>query len=130
MKVKLPKERLSIQKQMRQSNFTSKRNGRLPTVTQKPDTMLAIEKREELSIPIHFDAKYRIDFAETSHYKGKYGAPGPMEEDINTMHRYRDALVIEEEGPFERTAYGAYVLFPWNQEEVYETHPFYKSIEK
>ena len=56
--------------------------------------------------------------------------PGPMEEDINTMHRYRDALVVEQEGPFERTAYGAYVLFPWNQEEAYENHPFYKSIEK
>lgn len=53
-----------------------------------------------------------------------------MEEDINTMHRYRDALVVEQEGPFERTAYGAYVLFPWNQEEAYEKHPFYKSIEK
>ena len=53
-----------------------------------------------------------------------------MEEDINTMHRYRDALVVEQEGPFERTAYGAYVLFPWNQEEAYENHPFYKSIEK
>ncbi|MDA1846755.1 DUF2357 domain-containing protein [Bacillus cereus] len=75
-------------------------------------------------------AKYRIDFAESSHYKRKYGAPGPMEEDINTMHRYRDALVVEQEGPFERTAYGAYVLFPWNQEEEYENHPFYKSIEK
>ena len=53
-----------------------------------------------------------------------------MEEDINTMHRYRDALVVEQDGPFERTAYGAYVLFPWNQEEAYENHPFYKSIEK
>ncbi len=58
--------------------------------------------------------------------KSRYRTPGPLEEDINTMHRYRDALVVEQEGPFERTAYGAYVLFPWNQEEAYENHPFYK----
>ena len=37
-------------------------------------------------------------------------ALGPMEEDINTMHRYRDALVVEQEGllseqPTERTYY-------------------------
>lgn len=111
--------------------YFQKRNGRLPTVTQKPDTMLAIEKKgKSYQYQYIFDAKYRIDFAERSHYKRKYGTPGPMEEDINTMHRYRDALVVEQEGPFERTAYGAYVLFPWNQEEEYENHPFYKSIEK
>lgn len=111
--------------------YFQKRNGRLPTVTQKPDTMLAIEKTgKSYQYQYIFDAKYRIDFAESSHYKRKYGTPGPMEEDINTMHRYRDALVVEQEGPFERTAYGAYVLFPWNQEEAYEDHPFYKSIEK
>ncbi|GAA3328650.1 hypothetical protein GCM10020331_073480 [Ectobacillus funiculus] len=58
--------------------------------------------------------------------KGNTKTAGPMEEDINTMHRYRDALVVEQDGPFERTAYGAYVLFPSNQEEEYEHHPFYK----
>ncbi|MGG5793731.1 DUF2357 domain-containing protein [Bacillus nitratireducens] len=111
--------------------YFQKRNGRLPTVTQKPDTMLAIEKKgKNYQYQYIFDAKYRIDFAEKAHYKRKYGTPGPMEEDINTMHRYRDALVVEQEGPFERTAYGAYVLFPWNQEEEYENHSFYKSIEK
>ncbi|MGE6402986.1 DUF2357 domain-containing protein [Bacillus cereus] len=111
--------------------YFQKRNGGLPTVTQKPDTMLAIEKKgKSYQYQYIFDTKYRIDFAEKAHYKRKYGAPGPMEEDINTMHRYRDALVVEQKGPFERTAYGAYVLFPWNQEEAYENHPFYKSIEK
>ncbi|KAA1804557.1 hypothetical protein FXB61_004768 [Bacillus cereus] len=111
--------------------YFQKRNGGLPTVTQKPDTMLAIEKKgKSYQYQYIFDAKYRIDFAETAHYKSRYRTPGPLEEDINTMHRYRDALVVEQEGPFERTAYGAYVLFPWNQEEAYENHPFYKSIEK
>ncbi|MDM5187310.1 restriction endonuclease-like protein [Bacillus sp. DX4.1] len=112
--------------------YFQKRNKALPTVTQKPDTMLAIEKKgKNYQYQYIFDAKYRIDFAKSgSHYKRQYGTPGPMEEDINTMHRYRDALVVDQGGPFERTAYGAYVLFPWNQEEEYEHHPFYKSIEK
>ncbi|PDZ11328.1 restriction endonuclease [Bacillus pseudomycoides] len=112
--------------------YFQKRNKALPTVTQKPDTMLAIEKKgKNYQYQYIFDAKYRIDFAKNgSHYKRQYGTPGPMEEDINTMHRYRDALVVDQGGPFERTAYGAYVLFPWNQEEEYEHHPFYKSIEK
>ncbi|WP_078414717.1 restriction endonuclease-like protein [Priestia abyssalis] len=112
--------------------YFQKKSGKLPTVSQRPDTMLAIEKKgKEYRYQYIFDAKYRIDFAKSgSYYEKQYKTPGPMEEDINTMHRYRDALVVEQDGPFERSAYGAYVLFPWNQEEEYEHHPFYKSIEK
>ena len=32
------------------------------------------------------------------------------------------------DGPYERTAFGAYVLFPWYDEDIYEEHHFYKSI--
>ncbi|WP_144699630.1 restriction endonuclease-like protein [Fictibacillus phosphorivorans] len=103
----------------------------LPTITQKPDTMLSIQKKgKDYSYNYIFDAKYRIDFAvEDSYYGKRYKSPGPMEDDINTMHRYRDALVIQHDGPYERTAFGAYVLFPWFEEELYEQHAFYKSIE-
>jgi uncharacterized protein len=103
----------------------------LPTITQKPDTMLSIEKKgKDYTYNYIFDAKYRIDFAvEDSYYEKRYNSPGPMEDDINTMHRYRDALVVQHNGPFERTAFGAYVLFPWFEEELYEQHAFYKSIE-
>ncbi|MFG6494727.1 restriction endonuclease-like protein [Fictibacillus sp. UD] len=103
----------------------------LPTITQKPDTMLSIEKKgKDYSYNYIFDAKYRIDFAvEDSYYGKRYKTPGPMEDDINTMHRYRDALVVQHKGPYERTAFGAYVLFPWFEEELYEQHAFYKSID-
>lgn len=107
--------------------------GNLPTISQKPDTMLSIEKKgEQYSFQYVFDAKYRIDFAlEGSYYGNKYKTPGPMEEDINTMHRYRDSIVAElGSGSYERTSFGAYVLFPWKQESLYEEHPFYKSIDK
>jgi len=109
-----------------------KYEGNLPTISQKPDTMLSIEKKGEgYSFNYVFDAKYRIDFAtEGTYYGNKYQTPGPMEDDINTMHRYRDSIVAEHGGPYERTAFGAYVLFPWNQEQLYEDHHFYKSIDK
>src|SRR5690606_19168494 len=100
-----------------------KNTGKLPTVTQKTDIMLEIEKNgKDYSYNYIFDAKYRIDFARDN--------PGPLEEDINTMHRYRDAHVTKRNGPYERHAFGAYVLFPWHDEENYELHHFYKSIDE
>lgn len=109
-----------------------KYEGPLPTISQRPDTMLTIEKKgESYTFNYIFDAKYRIDFAATgSYYERNYTSPGPMEEDINTMHRYRDSIVSEKNGPYERTAFGAYVLFPWNEEILYQNHHFYQSIEK
>lgn len=103
-----------------------------PTITQIPDTMLSIEKKgKDYKYNYIFDAKYRIDYAqEGSYYKNRYTNPGPMEDDINIMHRYRDSLVVANNGPFERTAFGAYVLFPWFDEAVYQEHHFYKSIDK
>ncbi|NHM30662.1 restriction endonuclease-like protein [Neobacillus terrae] len=103
-----------------------------PTIPQIPDTMLSIEKKgKDYTYNYIFDAKYRIDYAqEGSYYKTRYILPGPMEDDINTMHRYRDSLVVANNGPFERTAFGAYVLFPWFDEAVYQEHHFYKSIDK
>ncbi|WP_150274854.1 nuclease domain-containing protein [Paenibacillus tepidiphilus] len=46
-----------------------------------------------------FDAKYRLNPAyEGTSYQRSYGQPGPEEEDINTMHRYRDGIVYQEAG--------------------------------
>jgi hypothetical protein len=47
------------------------------------------------------------------------------------MHRYRDAIVYEKGAAgYERTMFGAYVLFPYSNREEYRDHPFFKSIEK
>ncbi|MCS0653427.1 restriction endonuclease-like protein [Cytobacillus firmus] len=104
----------------------------LPTIPQKPDTMLSIAKKgKDYTYNYVFDAKYRIDYAqEGSYYQNRYKQPGPLEDDINTMHRYRDSIVAYNDGPYERTAFGAYVLFPWFNEELYQDHHFYKSIDK
>lgn len=109
-----------------------KYEGNLPTISQKPDTMLSISKKgKDYTFNYIFDAKYRIDYAqEGSSYRKNYKTPGPMEDDINTMHRYRDSIVAANNGPYERTAFGAYVLFPWFDEQSYMEHHFYKSIDK
>ncbi|MGG2028726.1 restriction endonuclease-like protein [Gottfriedia sp. S16(2024)] len=109
-----------------------KYESRLPTIPQKPDIMLSIAKKGiEYSYNYIFDAKYRIDYAQNdSYYKNRYLSPGPLEEDINTMHRYRDSIVASNNGPFERTAFGAYVLFPWKNEDLFQDHHFYKSIDE
>jgi uncharacterized protein len=104
------------------------------TVNQKPDNILSIVKEGNDLIKYNyiFDAKYKLNYAEDSRYKNAYGTPGPEEEDINTMHRYRDAIVYEDkmDEKYKRTIFGAFVLFPYKNEELYKEHPFYKSIEK
>lgn len=105
-----------------QYQYTTGQHG--PTVTQKPDSMLSIEKQgKDYLFQYIFDAKYRIKVGENM-------IPGPKEEDINTMHRYRDSIVAERNGGYERTAFGAYVLFPWHEELIYKEHALYESIRK
>lgn len=105
----------------------------LPTVTQKPDNVLQLKKKgASFDYEYVFDAKYRINSAlEGSDYNLSYENPGPQVDDINTMHRYRDAIVYKNgASPFERIMFGAYVLFPYGDEEKYKEHHFYKSINK
>jgi hypothetical protein len=80
-----------------------------------------------------FDAKYRLNpaYEGTTYHRSYQGLPGPEEDDINTMHRYRDAIVYQDKGSkdFERSMFGAYVLFPYGDEDKFKQHRFYKSIE-
>lgn len=104
--------------------YQYKTHNELPTVQQIPDTMLSIGKKgKDYLYQYVFDAKYRIDFDSGT-------IPGPKQDDINTMHRYRDSIVVESGQVYERTAFGAYVLFPWGDVEGYKNHSLYKSIEK
>ena len=105
----------------------------VPTITQKPDNVLRLEKKgAKIDYEYIFDAKYRINAAlDGSMYEKLYQNPGPQEDDINTMHRYRDAIVYQNNvSPYERTMFGAYVLFPYHEEKEYMQHRFYKSIEQ
>lgn len=106
-----------------------------PTLSQRPDNILTLKKKDAGTIREYkyvFDAKYRLNPAYNgSPYHRMYGQPGPEEDDINTMHRYRDAIVYQEKGTgeYERSMFGAYVLFPYPDEERFKSHRFYKSIE-
>lgn len=99
----------------------------LPTTNQRPDTVLCIknishENDDRIYI---FDAKYRISIDAN-------GQPGPVEDDINVMHRYRDSIVSELDNnvQFKYKTFGAYVMFPYSDEKQFISHKFYKSIEK
>lgn len=106
----------------------------LPTGTQRPDNVLNLRKKgADTEYEYVFDAKYRINPAlpGTDYYETISHKPGPEVGDINTMHRYRDAIVYQNgRSPYERTMFGAYVLFPYSNEEDYRHHRFYESIGK
>lgn len=114
------------------------------TVNQKPDNVLELEKiGTDVAYKYVFDAKYRIE----SNPDGVFypdSNPGPKVDDINTMHRYRDSIVYENpksKFTFEKTMFGAYILFPYEDEEKYaeaesnengkavKGHKFYRSID-
>jgi len=101
---------------------------RLPTTSQKPDNVIQFASDDRFYI---FDAKYRIKFDRD--YLKKYGKPGPLEEDINTMHRYRDAIAIPHPITLQYqrgVVIGAAVLFPHPDETDYLDHHFHKSLEQ
>ena len=106
---------------------------KLPTLNQRPDNVLSLKKqRSSTEYEYVFDAKYKIDPSTPGTYYHEHICqyPGPKEEDINTMHRYRDAIVSEDHNRYERNMVGAYVLFPYKNEDEYREHRFYKSIDK
>lgn len=97
-----------------------------PTTSQRPDTVLYIKNIDERNDKVYiFDAKYRIHVDDR-------GNIGPMEEDINIMHRYRDAIVskISDNFKYKYDTFGAYVMFPYGDEEKFKKHKFYKSIQE
>lgn len=113
-------------------------NTKMPTTNQKPDNMLTLEKGDgHIEYQYVFDAKYRLDPALLdSDYYLKYRKPGPEEDDINTMHRYRDAILHSKGEEIAKTVFGAYILFPYKDSDFYtgvtdgQPHAFYSSIEK
>ena len=105
------------------------------TVKQIPDTVLKLTKRvgvegKKAEFQYVFDAKYKVEMNPDEHYPDNEKKPGPKVEDINTMHRYRDAIVVKDGNISEKLMFGAYVLFPYpNDEEEYRSHQFCKSID-
>lgn len=101
------------------------------TVNQKPDNVISFDKiGYKKKYEFIFDAKYKIE--NNNKYIERYNGIGPKEEDINTMHRYRDAIVHEnkKENKYDNCVSGAFVLFPLKDEESFREQRFYKSIDE
>lgn len=96
-----------------------------PTTNQRPDTVLCLRDNSKKDRVYIFDAKYRLHIDNDN-------VIGPMEEDINVMHRYRDAIVsdMKDSMQFRYNTFGAYVMFPYSDEAKFKDHKFYKSIDK
>ena len=73
-------------------------------VPQRPDALLEVRRPGRAPVRAVLDAKYRVDSSPA--YAARFGAAGPPEDALNTLHRYRDAL----------GAHAAVALFPGRAE--------------
>ena len=82
-------------------------------LSQRPDILLTVE---EGGAEQHYvlDAKYRRD--DTAGYVRRFGAPGPPEDALGDLHRYRDAI---RDGAGRRTVTQAVALFPYRADEAF-----------
>lgn len=100
---------------------------RLPTINQKPDNVIQLLSEVQMHV---LDAKYRLGYG--SEYEKQFGGIGPTASDIATMHRYRDAIVLPSATRKGKYVMGvvknAVVLFPYPNENPYENHRFFQSI--
>jgi predicted component of viral defense system (DUF524 family) len=93
------------------------------TTPQQPDAMININSGETHLI---LDAKYRVQF--DPEYVQRYGSAGPTEEDINKMHRYRDAVLFLSKGQRARAKEAA-ALFPIPSSVVFVDTRLHRSLE-
>ena len=87
-------------------------------VAQKPDLLVTFADEHWRPLHLLLDAKYRIDGS--SGYLERYGTPGPPEDAINILHRYRDAILETEHGSFgngdpRHTVVQAAAAFPYRE---------------
>ncbi len=85
---------------------------------QKPDLALAFADPNWPKLQLLLDAKYRIDLS--PQYVQRYQSPGPPEDAINSLHRYRDAIldsftVGSSNSRPKRTVIQAAALFPYRE---------------
>ena len=60
-------------------------------IPQRPDMVITLEKKDWPAMHLVLDAKYRLDASPD--YINRYKSPGPPEDALNSMHRYRDAIL-------------------------------------
>jgi PD-(D/E)XK nuclease superfamily len=93
----------------------------LPTTNQRPDAVITIRGGNRLLL---IDAKYRL--GRDPNYIRRYGLEGPLADDINVIHRYRDAIVAPLP-PHRRLSNAGLIAFPGRESSRYLNHQFYRS---
>jgi len=87
-------------------------------IPQQPDVMITFEDPDWPRLHLILDAKYRVDAS--SKYKDQYNSPGPPQDALNVMHRYRDAILESDQadqpdGRPKRTVVQAAAAFPFRE---------------
>lgn len=102
---------------------------------QRPDIVLALNDPDWPTVRLVLDAKYRIETSQD--YMAQFGSPGPPEDAINVLHRYRDAILEESnpEGPrserLKRSVVEGAALFPYvDKEDQFSGSRFWTSLER
>lgn len=101
-------------------------SGRAGLMAQRPDVLLTVEAEGRVRRFV-LDAKYRRD--DRPGYVRRYGAPGPPEDALGDLHRYRDAIVETRAGLPARTVEEAVALFPGAATEAFAESRLWASIE-
>ena len=96
---------------------------------QRPDIVLQVTLSNSESFFILFDAKYRIDNYQIG---GKDAVP---EDAINQMHRYRDAIIHQQQPDNEkpiksRPVMGAFALYPGFCDQADDDNPYQEAIDQ
>ena len=99
------------------------------TGKQNPDIVLQIDRHSGPLVVIVLDAKYRLDA--TRDYQKTHGSPGPPTRAMNSLHRYRDAIVTPHQGQVIRPVVTGVALFPLphNYNEAFKKSPLYRALE-
>jgi predicted component of viral defense system (DUF524 family) len=87
--------------------------GRWILLPQQPDIMLTLEEPDWSGLHVILDAEYRIDASQR--YVDSYKSPGPPEDALNVLHRYRDAILESKPDRPRRTVVQALALFPYQE---------------
>jgi predicted component of viral defense system (DUF524 family) len=95
-------------------------------LAQRPDLLLTV-RRGAVTERYVLDAKYRRD--DSARYVRRYGTPGPPEDALGDLHRYRDAIV---EAAGAHPVREAVALYPYRPAEpdAFAEHRLWTSIEQ
>ena len=87
-------------------------------IPQQPDLLITFSDLGWPSLHLILDAKYRVDA--TQEYEARYGSPGPPQDALNVLHRYRDAILESDSkghpgGRPKHTVIQAAAAFPYRE---------------